>query len=136
MRCLIVNAEQSLFDKSVKFVSLRASEGEMGIYPGHAPLLSGIEPGVVEIRMTDDEVEHFFVSGGMIQILQDSITILADTAVKAEDLQEEAEIEHHNQIKSGTIDPTGEDWQKISKDLMETTARIRATQLIKKLKNK
>ena len=69
-------------------LSARGTIGELGVMPGHAPLLTGIKPGAVTLRMEDGSEEVFFASGGFIEIQPGYVTLLADTAVRAEDIDE------------------------------------------------
>lgn len=69
-------------------ISLRGTIGELGIYPGHAPLLTGINPGAVQLTLPNGEKEIFYASGGFLEIQPGIVTILADTAERAEDLDE------------------------------------------------
>ncbi len=88
MHCEIVSAERELFSGTISKLTAVGTIGGLGIYPGHAPLLTGIQPGPVNLTMEDGEEEVFFASGGYIEIQPGYITILADTAVRAEDLDE------------------------------------------------
>ena len=88
MHCEIVSAERELFTGTITKLTATGTIGGLGIYPGHAPLLTGIQPGPVYLTMEDGEEEVFYASGGFIEIQPGFITILADTAVRAEDLDE------------------------------------------------
>ncbi len=88
MQCEIVSAEKELFAGTITKLTAVGTIGGLGIYPGHAPLLTGIQPGPVNLTMEDGEEEVFFASGGYIEIQPGFITILADTAVRAEDINE------------------------------------------------
>ena len=88
MQCEIVSAEKSLFSGTITMLSARGTIGELGVMPGHAPLLTGIQPGAVTLRMEDGSEEVFFASGGFIEIQPGYVTLLADTAVRAEDIDE------------------------------------------------
>ena len=90
MQCDIVSAEQEIFSGPVAMVSLRGTIGELGIMPGHAPLLTGIHPGTVQLRLENGDEEMFYASGGFIEVQPGIVTILADTASRAEDIDEAA----------------------------------------------
>ncbi len=90
MHCDIVSAEREIFSGAITMLSLRGSIGELGILPGHAPLLTGIRPGPVQLRLENGEEEIFFASGGYLEVQPGMVTILADTASRAEDLDEAA----------------------------------------------
>ena len=88
IQCEIVSAEESLFSGAITALSLRGTIGELGITPGHAPLLTGISPGAVTLRLEDGTEEVFFASGGFLEVQPGFVTLLADTALRAEDLDE------------------------------------------------
>ncbi|BCE03633.1 F0F1 ATP synthase subunit epsilon [Marinicellulosiphila megalodicopiae] len=87
--CDIVSAEELIFSGPVEVVVVTGEMGELGIRPGHAPLLTGIKPGHVRINVEGEE-KLFFVSGGYIEIQPKHVTILADTAIRAADLDKSA----------------------------------------------
>jgi len=85
----VVSAEASIFTGEAKFVALPGESGELGILPGHTPLISRIRPGTVKISRADNgEEEHIFVAGGLLEIQPGTVTVLADTAIRSHDLDE------------------------------------------------
>jgi len=85
----VVSAEASIFAGEAKFVTLPGEAGELGILPGHTPLISRIRPGTVKISRADNgEEEHIFVAGGLLEIQPGLVTVLADTAIRSRDLDE------------------------------------------------
>ena len=85
----VVSAEDSIFSGKAKFVALPGEAGELGILPGHTPLISRIRPGTVKIVLADsDEEVHVFVAGGILEVQPGGVTVLSDTAIRAEDLDE------------------------------------------------
>lgn len=84
----VVSAEQSLFSGEAKFLSLPGESGELGVLPGHTPLITRVRPGTVKIVMTDDTEESIFVAGGLLEIQPNHVTVLSDTAIRAADLDE------------------------------------------------
>ena len=82
--CSIVSAEEEIFSGQVEMVVATGTIGELGILPGHTPLLSGVKPGPVRLILDGGEEQIFFASGGYIEVQPTSITILADTAVRAD----------------------------------------------------
>jgi len=85
----IVSAEQQLFSGLAEFVVLPGEAGELGILPGHAPLLTRIKPGVVRVKVPNQtEEELVFVAGGLLEVHPNRVTVLADTAIRAHDLDE------------------------------------------------
>lgn len=88
IRCDIVSAEAELFHGEVTMLIATGEEGELGIAPRHAPLITRLKPGVVEILTEGGERESMYVSGGILEVQPQVITVLADTAARAEDLDE------------------------------------------------
>jgi F-type H+-transporting ATPase subunit epsilon len=86
----IVSAEGELFSGAAAMVFASGSEGELGIAPRHAPLLTLLKPGEVRVRTPDGEDHHFFVGGGALEVQPHKVTVLADTALRAKDLDEAA----------------------------------------------
>jgi len=84
----VVSAESSIFAGEAKFVVLPGEAGELGILPGHTPLISRIRPGTLKIVRPDESEEHVFVAGGILEVQPGSVTVLADTAIRAADLDE------------------------------------------------
>lgn len=84
----VVSAEESIFSGEAEYVVLPGEAGELGIWPRHTPLLSRIKPGTVRIKMPDDDFEMIYVSGGMLEVQPHLVTVLADTAIRGNDLDE------------------------------------------------
>ncbi len=84
----VVSAEASIFSGEAKFVTLPGEEGELGILPGHTPLISRIRPGTVKIVSPDDREELVFVAGGLLEVQPGTVTVLSDTAIRSQDLDE------------------------------------------------
>ena len=85
----VVSAEESIFSGDAELVSLPGQSGELGILPGHVPLITLIRPGFVRIRVPGkQEPEQVFVAGGVLEVQPDMVTVLADTAVRSKDLDE------------------------------------------------
>jgi len=85
----VVSAEESIFSGEAKFVALPGEMGELGIYPRHTPLITRIKPGAVRIARADNgEEELVFVAGGILEVQPNTVTVLADTAIRGHDLDE------------------------------------------------
>ncbi|MVW71496.1 MULTISPECIES: F0F1 ATP synthase subunit epsilon [unclassified Bordetella] len=84
----VVSAQESIFTGEAKFVALPGEAGELGILPGHTPLISRIRPGTVKIVRPDGAEENIFVAGGILEVQPGMVTVLADTAIRAADLDE------------------------------------------------
>lgn len=83
----VVSAETAIFSGDAKFVALPGESGELGILPGHTPLITRIKPGAVRIETESDE-EFVFVAGGILEVQPHKVTVLADTAIRGHDLDE------------------------------------------------
>jgi F-type H+-transporting ATPase subunit epsilon len=89
IRVDVVSAEESIFSGEAEFVVLPGEAGELGIYPRHTPLITRIKPGVVRIRQAGAaEEDQVFVAGGILEVQPNVVTVLADTAIRAKDLDE------------------------------------------------
>ncbi len=99
MQCDIVSAEREIFSGMVSMVSATGTVGELGILPGHAPLLTGVRPGPVRLRLENGTEEVFFASGGFLEVQPGVVTILADTALRADDLDEAAAVQAKEQAE-------------------------------------
>ncbi|NYT65678.1 F0F1 ATP synthase subunit epsilon [Alcaligenaceae bacterium] len=96
----VVSAEESIFTGEAKFVTLPGESGELGILPGHTPLISRIRPGSVKIVMADDTEVSIFVAGGILEVQPGTVTVLSDTAIRAEDLDEVKALEAHKKAEA------------------------------------
>ena len=86
----VVSAEESIFSGEAKFVALPGENGELGILPRHTPLITRIKPGAVRIERADTGEEEFvFVAGGILEVQPHCVTVLADTAIRGKDLDDE-----------------------------------------------
>ena len=84
----VVSAEELIFSGEAKFVALPGEDGELGILPRHAPLITRIKPGAVRIERADGGEEFVFVAGGILEVQPGTVTVLADTAIRGKDLDE------------------------------------------------
>ena len=84
----VVSAEHEIFSGNAKFVALPGEAGELGILPGHTPLITRIKPGAVRIEKEDGGEEFVFVAGGILEVQPKKVTVLADTAIRGKDLDE------------------------------------------------
>ena len=84
----VVSAEEQVFSGMAKFVALPGEAGELGILPGHTPLITRIRPGAVRIETERGEEEFVFVAGGILEVQPGTVTVLADTAIRGKDLDE------------------------------------------------
>jgi F-type H+-transporting ATPase subunit epsilon len=84
----VVSAEEQIFSGMAKFVALPGEAGELGILPGHTPLITRIRPGAVRIEAENGQEEFVFVAGGILEVQPGAVTVLADTAIRGKDLDE------------------------------------------------
>jgi len=84
----VVSAEESIFSGEARFVALPGEAGELGIYPRHTPLITRIRAGSVRIQLADGGEEFVFVAGGILEVQPNTVTVLADTAIRGRDLDE------------------------------------------------
>ena len=126
VHCSIVSAELEIFSGMVEMVVASGTMGELGLFPGHTPLLSGVKPGPVRLRLEGGEEEIFFASGGYIEVQPMSITILADTAIRADDIDEAAAVEAQQKAERELADNRADiDFGRVSADLAEQAAMLR-----------
>ena len=131
----IVSAEQAIFSGEAEMIVVPGEAGELGILPEHAPLLTRIKPGTVRIRPgTDSAEEVIYVSGGMMEVQPDRVTVLADTSVRAHDLDEAKAMEAERLAKEAISSRTGAmEIAKAQAELAEAVAQLAA---IRKLRQK
>jgi F-type H+-transporting ATPase subunit epsilon len=131
--CDIVSAEKEIFSGRVAMLSATGSIGELGIMPGHAPLLTGIRPGPVRLRMDNGDEQVFFASGGYLEVQPGVVTILADTALRAEDIDEASAVEAQQRAERALQDQTaGVEFSAATAMLAEATARQRTLAELRK----
>ena len=132
--CSIVSAEEEIFSGQVEMVVASGTIGELGIMPGHTPLLTGVRPGPVRLILEGGEEEIYFASGGYLEVQPTSITILADTALRADDIDEAAALEAKKKAEIDLADQKAEvDFARVAADLREQAAMLRT---IQKIRNK
>lgn len=133
MHCDIVSAEKEIFSGAITMVSLRGSIGELGILPGHAPLLTGILPGPVQLRLENGEEEVFYASGGFLEVQPGMVTILADTASRAEDIDEAAAEEAKGAAERALAEQAADfDFSVAAAKLAEAAAQQRTLEELRK----
>ena len=130
--CSIVNAEEEIFSGQVEMVVATGTIGELGIMPGHTPLLTGVRPGPVRLVLEGGEEEIYFASGGYLEVQPTSIQILADTALRADDLDEAAALEAQKRAEAELADQKADlDFARVAADLQEQAAMLRTIQKIR-----
>ena len=131
----IVSAEAEIFSGTAEMVFAPAEMGEVGIAPRHAPLLTRLKAGEVRIKNGTDE-QFFYVSGGMLEVQPHVVTVLADTALRAKDIDEAKAMEAKQRAEQALSDRKSDfDYAKAQAELAEAVAQLRTLQnLRKKLK--
>ncbi len=134
----IVSAESSLFSGTAEMVFAPAIMGEVGVLPRHTPLLTQLKPGNVRVILAGGQEEHIYVSGGMLEIQPHVVTILSDTAIRAEDIDEEAAVAAKERAEAAMREQRDEiDYARAETELAEAIAQLKAVQdLRKKMKNR
>jgi len=129
----VVSAEEALFSGSIESLQITGSEGELGIMPGHSPLLTSLKPGMARIVKQGGEEEVLYLSGGMLEVQPNSVTVLADVATRADDLDEQAaqeaksRAEQHLNAQSGDVD-----YAEAAAELARAVAQLRVIQATSK----
>lgn len=133
IRLDIVSAEREIFSGDVSMVLVTGELGELGIAPGHAPLITSLRPGNVRALLPNKEEEVFYFDGGMLEVQPTLVTILADTAIRAGDLDEAAALAAKERAEKALADKHTEiDLARATAELAEALAQIRAIQKLKK----
>ena len=133
MHCDIVSAEKSIFSGLVEMVIAAGSLGDLGIAPGHAPLLTGLIPGPVKLILAGGEEEVFYVSGGFLEVQRNVVTLLADTAEHASDVDEAAAQKAMEDAEQAMANQSAEfEYSAAAAQLAEAAAQLRALRQIKK----
>ncbi len=133
MHLNIVSAEEEIFSGTVESVFVPLQSGEVGIYPRHTPLIGEIKPGEVVVRTHDGEEEqHFFVSGGILEVQPHVVTVLSDAAIRAKDLDESVALEAKRQAEEAMKDQKADmDFALAEAELAEAVAQL---SMIRKLR--
>ena len=129
-----VSAEKQLFSGLVELVVAAGVEGDLGVMPGHAPLLTRLKPGPVRVKKQNGDEEVFYVSGGFLEVQPKLVTVLADTAERAQDMDgaqaEEAKQRAKEALEGKNADM---DYSRAAITLAEASARLRTIEQIKKM---
>ncbi len=129
----VVSAEEEIFSGRVEFAVFPGEAGELGIMPRHTPLLTRIKPGTVRLKVPDeDRFEMVYVSGGMLEVQPHMITVLADTAIRAADLDEAKSLEAKRRAEEALANRKGEmDFASAEAELAQAIAQLQAIQKMK-----
>ena len=133
VHCDIVSAEQEIFSGLVELVIAAGHMGDLGIAPGHAPLLTELKPGPIRLVTQGGDEEIFYISGGFLEVQPNQIKVLADTALRADDMNEAAAAEAKRQAEMELENQNGDfDYSRAATQLAEAAAQLRTLQAIRK----
>jgi F-type H+-transporting ATPase subunit epsilon len=128
----IVSAETEIFSGTATMIFAPAEMGEVGIAPRHAPMLTRLKPGEVRVETDGGEELSFFVSGGMLEVQPHVVTVLADTAIRAADIDEAQAHEAKERAEKMLADKTADiDYAKAQAELAQSVAQLRAIQKLR-----
>lgn len=131
----IVSAESEIFSGTVNAVFAPAVMGDVGIYPKHTPLVTRLKPGEVKIQVEGEEDQYIYVSGGMLEVQPDVVTVLSDTAIRADDLDENLVLKAKQQAEESLADRQSDiDSARALAELAETAAQLRMIEKLRKIK--
>jgi|TARA_R110002167_G_scaffold10977_5_gene49144 F-type H+-transporting ATPase subunit epsilon len=129
----VVSAEDSIFSGLVESIQVTGSEGELGVNPGHAPLLTTLKPGMVRLVKQFGVEETIYIAGGVLEVQPGHIIVLADTAIRAEDLDEQAAIEAKRRAEEHIANPSADfNYAEAAVELAEAIAQLRLIQKLRK----
>ncbi|WP_426415504.1 F0F1 ATP synthase subunit epsilon [Aestuariirhabdus sp. LZHN29] len=132
VHCDIVSAESAIFSGLVETVIAYGSEGELGVTPGHAPLLTGLKPGPIRIIKQGGEEEIYYISGGYLEVQPNNVKVLADTALRADDMNEAAAEEAKREAEQELANRSSElDYSRAAAQLAEASAQLRTLRQIR-----
>lgn len=132
IRVDIVSAEGEIYSGDAEMVFAPGRMGELGIAPRHAPLLTHLKPGEVRVQTGDGDEKFFYVTGGVLEVQPYLITVLADSALHADQLDEDAALEARERAREALEGRMGEvDLEQAQAELVEAEARYRAAQKLK-----
>jgi len=129
----IVSAEREIFAGEAEMLFAPARLGEVGILPGHAPMLTQLRPGEVRIQLKGGEQQAFYISGGMLEVQPKVVTVLSDTAVRAHDLDEAAVLKAKQEAEEAIANKSGKvDFAKAQAELAELAAQLQTIQRLRR----
>jgi len=129
----VVSAEEQIFSGEAEFVALPGEQGELGILPGHTPLVTRIKPGAVRIKLPGQQEEEFvFVAGGLLEVQPNAVTVLADTAIRGHDLDEAKVLEAKRLAEEALTNQDSKiDYAKAQAEIASMVAQLAAIQKLR-----
>ncbi|UXI68731.1 F0F1 ATP synthase subunit epsilon [Tahibacter amnicola] len=133
IRCDIVSAEEEIFHGAVQMVVATGELGELGIAPRHAPLITRLKPGQVRVILENGDEQFFYVSGGILEVQPQVVTVLADTAIRAKDLDEAAARKAKEQAERALANRTDAlEIAQAQAELAQAVAQLQALERLRK----
>jgi F-type H+-transporting ATPase subunit epsilon len=133
MHCDIVSAEEKIFSGLVEILVATGTLGDLGVAPGHAPLLTALIPGPVRVVLQDGSEQIYYVSGGFLEVQSGVVTVLADTALRADDVNEAAALQAIQDVNDAIANRDAEfEYSRAAVQLAEAVAQLRALRQLRK----
>jgi F-type H+-transporting ATPase subunit epsilon len=133
MHCDIVSAEEKIFSGLVEILVATGTLGDLGVAPGHAPLLTALIPGPVRVVLQDGSEQIYYVSGGFLEVQSGVVTVLADTALRADDVNEAAALQAIQDANDAIANKDAEfEYSRAAAQLAEAVAQLRALRQLRK----
>lgn len=129
----VVSAEEEIFSGLAEFVALPGEAGELGILPGHMPLMTRIKPGAVRVKLPGGKEELIFVAGGLLEVQPGLVTVLADTAIRGADLDQAKAMDAKQRAEEAITSRASElDYARAQGELAEAVAQLAAIDRLRK----
>ncbi|RFF29854.1 F0F1 ATP synthase subunit epsilon [Wenzhouxiangella sediminis] len=133
IHCDIVSAEAEIFSGEAAMVVVTGEEGELGIAPRHAPLLTRLKPGQVRVMLPEGGEEFYYISGGLLEVQPHVVTVLSDTAARASDLDEAAAVKAKEEAERALADRSADmEVAQAQAQLAEAMAQLAALERLRK----
>ena len=133
IHCDIVSAEEEIFSGLVEMIVATGALGDLGISYGHAPLLTSLQHGPIRIKTQAGDEEVYYVTGGYLEVQPGTVSVLADTAIRAGDIDEASALEAQKEAEQALSNQSGDfDYGRASAQLAAAAAQLRTIQAIRK----
>lgn len=133
IRVDIVSAEEEIYSGLAEMVFAPAEQGDVGIAPRHAPLITKLKPGEVRVKISDKESQSYYVSGGLLEVQPKLVTVLADTAIRAKDIDEAAALQAKARAEEMLSDKSGKyDYAIAKSELAQAITQLRTLDRLRK----
>ena len=127
MQVELVSAEAEIYSGPATMLIATAEAGELGIYPEHTPLITNLKPGDIRVQTEDGEEQVIYVSGGILEVTPKKVTVLSDTAIRADDLDEATAMEAQKKAEQALKDSKADiDYARAKAELAQAAAQVQA----------